>query len=86
MTYVGERRGEFVSIFSPTQPRSTFPAYADLDFHAGAKSDAWTLNLFVNNAANRRGIVGGGANIFNGGYDAIFIQPRTTGLSITRSF
>lgn len=86
-TYIGAREGEFLSIFAAPQPRNRFPAYANFDARLGARRDLWNINLFANNVANRRGIVGGGTNIYGGtGFDAIYIQPRTIGVSITRTF
>jgi iron complex outermembrane recepter protein len=82
--YVGARQGEFPSIFAPQRLR--FPAYAETAVRGGAKYDSWTFNLFVNNAANKRGIVGGNTTYAGSGYDAVYIQPRTVGLSVSKSF
>jgi len=51
----------------------------------GAKLETWTLNLFLNNATDRRGALSGGigfypANAFT------YIQPRTVGLSVAKAF
>ena len=60
-SYVGARQGEFATPYSPNAPnRVLFPPYGELNLHAGARSDSWTLSLFANNVANRRGMVGGG--------------------------
>ena len=83
LAYVGAREGEFPA---PTQPRVRFPAYAKTDLRTGIRFESWTANLFVNNAADRRGIVGGGTAYFGTGYVANYIQPRTVGLSLTKLF
>lgn len=86
-TYVGSREGEFVSVFAGGQQRTRFPAYAEFAVRLGARRDVWSINLFANNLTNRRGIVGGGTNYFNStGFEAVFIQPRTLGVSISRMF
>jgi iron complex outermembrane receptor protein len=84
LMYVGDREGEFIT--SPTQVRLFFPAYAQTNIHAGARYQTWTVNLFVNNLTDKRGIVGGGISYAGSGYYATYIQPRTAGLSITKSF
>jgi len=83
VTYVDSRKGEFPG---PTQTRVEFPAYVKADLRAGTRYENWTANLFLNNVADRRGIVGGGSAYFGTGYVADYIQPRTVGLSITRAF
>jgi len=81
LTYVGAREGDFAG--SPAQPRFRFPAYTEIDLRTGARFESWTVNLFVNNVGDRRGLVGGG-----GGppYSAVYIRPRTVGLSLTNVF
>jgi len=81
VSYVGDRKGEF----SGTDARTDLPAYTKADLRAGVKYDSWSADLFATNIANRRGLLAGGT-----GYqppDAYqYIQPRTIGLSITRTF
>jgi len=36
-----------------------------MNLRAGAKFDAWTVNLFVNNVADKRGILYGGLGAAN---------------------
>jgi outer membrane receptor protein involved in Fe transport len=79
--YVGERFG----IFTPSPARQSFPAYARVDVRLGATYESWTANAFVNNAADRRGVVGGGVGTANP-IAFNYIQPRTIGLSVTRAF
>lgn len=67
-------------------PRIHFPAYADTDLRGGVRYESWSVNLFVNNIANAHGMVGGGENYGESFYDIIYIQPRTFGLSLVKSF
>jgi len=85
-SYLGQREGPYGNIngIYGTQ-RFVSPAYAKMDLRAGAKYDSWTANLYLNNATDRRGLISGDdqdafANI------RYFIQPRTVGLSIAKSF
>jgi len=82
-SYVGNRIGEFTS----TPTRAEFPGYAQFDFLGGVKWDDWTVNLFVNNLADKRGVLYGGPGSQGSPPFAYFyIQPRTAGLSLTKNF
>jgi iron complex outermembrane receptor protein len=83
VAYVGDRVGSFTSA---DQPRAQFPAYTKVDLRGGVKlNPTLTANVYVNNVANERALVGGGV-----GYDPpigfVYITPRTVGLNITKSF
>ena len=81
LSYVGDRQGEFTS----TAQRQNLPAYAKTDLHGGAKYDSWTVNLFVNNIADKRGVLYGGLGAYPPwGFN--YIQPRTVGLSVVKTF
>jgi iron complex outermembrane receptor protein len=82
MSYVGDREDAFSSV-SPQ--RQDLPAYAKLDLRAGAKFDSWTVNFYVNNVADKRGLISGGiGNQLP--YAFYYIQPRTLGLSVSKTF
>ena len=85
VSYVGAREGIFANIFTPTPERQIFPSYAQTDLRAGVTYKSWTTNLSVNNAGDRRGVLTGGLDNIN---PAAFnyIQPRTIGLSLARTF
>ena len=84
--YVGSRDGVFGSTYAANpQQRQMFPGYAKSDLRAGAKYDGWTLNLFANNVADRRALLAGGVGT-NIPYAFQYIQPRTVGLSVTKTF
>jgi iron complex outermembrane receptor protein len=84
VSYVGDRVGEF-SGAPPPPGRQDLPAYARTDVRAGAKYDSWTINLFVNNVADQRGLLSGGINT-SPAFAFIYIQPRTAGLSVAKTF
>jgi outer membrane receptor protein involved in Fe transport len=78
VSYVGDR----LDVFSASSQRQIFPAYARSDLRAGMRFADWTLNVFVNNVADRRGVLTK-ANFPNSFF---YIQPRTAGLALSRVF
>ena len=85
LSYVGEREGQFTLAPPSPPPRQFYPAYAKGDLHGGLKFDAWSANLFINNFTDRRGLLTGGIGTYNPSTFAV-IQPRTVGLTLTRTF
>ncbi len=81
LTYVGERKGTFVS--AATFPRLNLPGYTQVDLLAGMRNDAWTLNLALNNVADRRGTLEGNPAVSSSIY---YITPRRISLSLSRAF
>ena len=83
VSYVSSREG----VFTPSIPeqRETFPAYAKTDLRAGLKYDTWTANFFVNNVADKRGVLSGGLGAVPP-FAYLLIQPRTIGLSVVKTF
>jgi len=81
LSYVGERDGGFVAV----APRQVYPAYAKLDLRAGFDYATWTLNLYADNVTDRRGMLSGGIGQFPP-FAFNYIQPRTIGLNIAKSF
>ncbi len=83
-SFVGDRE----SVFTTTPVRQDLPAYTKVDFRTGVKSGRWTTNLFVDNVTDRRGLLSGGIGEFLAYSPAAFtyIQPRTVGISVSRSF
>ena len=82
LSYVGDR----LDAFSSASPeRQDLPAYAKLDLHAGTTYNSWTANLYVNNVTDKRGLISGGiGNQLP--YSFYYIQPRTVGLSVAKTF
>lgn len=84
LSYVGDRQGSFAAAGGPTE-RQGFPGYAKVDVHVAAGVDGWDATLFCNNLTDRRAALNGGLGTYNPAA-FIFIQPRTVGLSVSRSF
>ncbi|HEY6517225.1 MAG TPA: TonB-dependent receptor [Steroidobacteraceae bacterium] len=89
-TYFGDRSGPFNSVTppAPAQPQVFIPDYSTVDLLAGIGDGRYSVNLFLRNLANKRGITslqaeGGGGN---GGLQATIITPRTIGVSLTANF
>lgn len=85
-TRVGDRPGAFLSV-NGTGPRLELPGYSVFDLRAGLTLDeVWSATAFIRNLGDRRGITladdRNGTNITT----ALYIQPRTFGLTLARSF
>jgi iron complex outermembrane recepter protein len=80
--YVGDRLGLFSG--SPTSPRENLPGYAKSDLRAGITQGPWRVNVSVNNVFDHRGVLDSGSDITPPG--TLYIQPRTAGLSVSRTF
>jgi iron complex outermembrane receptor protein len=85
VSYVGDRVGPFEGSGLDASARQDLPGYTRLDLQAGAKYRSYTVNLFLTNATDKRGILTGGLGTFppNG---FIYIQPRTVGISLATTF
>lgn len=81
VSYVGRREGEFTA----SAARQELPAFARTDLQTGIEYAAWTVNLFVNNLADKRGVLAGGLGSFPP-FAFSYIQPRTVGVSMVRKF
>jgi iron complex outermembrane receptor protein len=82
VSYVGDRFGDFVaSSFAGVRPE--LPGYAKVDVRGGVRYGTWTVNLYANNVADRRGVISVNPTIAN---PTIYIQPRTMGLSLVKTF
>jgi len=82
LSYVGDRE----DVFEPAgTSRFHLPGYAQADLHVGIRADEWTVSLFANNIADRRGLLSTG-QIGPETWVANYIQPRTVGLSASKTF
>jgi iron complex outermembrane receptor protein len=81
VSYVGNRLG----VFTTTEARQQFPSYVQTNLHANLNYGSWKAALFANNVTNRRGIIAGGLGTYNPSAFEV-IQPRTVGLTVSRSF
>ena len=81
LSYIGDRK----SVFTGSAVRQEFPSYTQFDVRAGLELGSWAASLFVNNVADERGMLSGGLGT---AYPFAFsyIQPRTLGLTVTRTF
>jgi outer membrane receptor protein involved in Fe transport len=84
VAYVGNRLGSFAGGGELPGPREYLPAYARTDAHAGVKYDTWTVNAYVNNAFDKRGILDRGVDLVPAAI--LYIQPRTVGVNLTKIF
>ncbi|MGC6330314.1 TonB-dependent receptor [Rhizorhabdus sp. FW153] len=88
VVYLGDRAGTFVTnAANATRPRITLPGYTTVDVRGGLTFDeVWGANVYVRNLFDKRGVAAAdnrnGVNVPT----ALFIQPRTFGLTLTRSF
>ena len=81
VSYVGERPGTL----SNTNMVNAKPSYVQINLRAGVTLDTWKVNAFVNNLADKRGVLRGGDDALPGGY-VNYTQPRTFGLSLSKDF
>jgi len=84
LAYVGDRYAEFDNV-QPTT-RVKLPSYTTVDLRGGLYDDDWKLNLYVKNIGDTRGVVEATTRGGTSAAQAIFLQPRTVGLTIARSF
>jgi outer membrane receptor protein involved in Fe transport len=82
LSYVGDR----LDAFSSASPqRTNLPGYAKLDLRAGTTYNSWTANIYVNNVTDKYGLISGGiGNQLP--YSFYYLQPRTIGLSVAKTF
>ena len=86
--YLGDRAGTFVTdAANATRPRILLPEYTTVDIRAGLTYQrVWSVNLYTRNLFDKRGVAAAdnrnGVNVPT----ALFIQPRTIGVTLARSF
>jgi len=82
IAFVGARE----DVFSQASPeRQYLPPYSKTDLRAGTQFNDWTVNVYVNNLTDKRGIISGGYG--NAEPFAFYlIQPRTVGISVAKTF
>lgn len=88
LVYLGDRAGTFVTnAANATRPRMLLPGYTVFDLRSGLTFDqVWSANIYVRNVFDERGVAAAdnrnGVNVPT----ALFIQPRTFGVTLARSF
>jgi len=82
-SYIGDR----MSDFSPGGVVDV-PSYDTFNLRAGLEYRRWRAEVFAKNVGDSRGIVnvGGAGTVPGGGRSAVFVQPRTVGLSLAARF
>jgi iron complex outermembrane recepter protein len=80
LSYVGDRPGPYVA---NSATRELYPSYSQLNLHAGVQTGAWDFNLFANNVTDKRAVLLRDPLLSTA---VIYIQPRTIGLSVARTF
>ncbi|HEX7822327.1 MAG TPA: TonB-dependent receptor [Sphingobium sp.] len=85
-TYVGDRFSGFSQV-NGTRPRILIPSYDTLNFTAALTLDkAWSATFYLRNAADTRGIAAAQNRNGTSVPTALFIQPRTVGLTLGYNF
>ena len=96
--YTGARRSTFTnqpaSSFVPTLLGPTLPGYGVLDLRGSYAWDRWSINLFVKNVGNSRGLLSYGGvlvvpDLTTGGVtpaNVAVTAPRTIGVSVRADF
>ncbi len=86
LAYTGDRKSVFRGLSAGIPlPRQDFPAYAKTDLRAGVRYRTWATDFFVNNAANRRGVLQGGLGATNPAA-FYYIEPLTIGVLVSKTF
>ncbi len=94
-SYTGSRVSDFAAsptvvggaiVFVP-DPRTTLPSYNNVNLRAGLENSRWSLELYVRNIDDSRGITSyanAGTPSFGG--SITLVQPRTVGAAVTLRF
>jgi outer membrane receptor protein involved in Fe transport len=92
LAYVGERYAEFSNIpvtatlNAAYGARLKMPSYTTVDLRAGIYSNDWRFAAYIKNLGDKRGVVEATTRGGTSSPQAIFLQPRTMGVNVTRSF
>jgi iron complex outermembrane receptor protein len=89
LRYLGDRASGFVTGSPADYARPTLPAYTTVDLRAGANYQRWSLEVYVKNVGDARGLnnlTSLALSGFSNPFTASVIQPRTVGLSLSASF
>jgi outer membrane receptor protein involved in Fe transport len=84
--YVGSRKTDFLPVDGP---RLTAPSYHGINVHAGAYYGTWSLQAYVKNLTNQRGITSLTSETIDpqgSPFAASYVPPRTVGVNVTYDF
>jgi iron complex outermembrane receptor protein len=84
-SYIGDRLGLLTGNPDQPAPRQEYPAYRKIDLRTGVTYQSWTVSVYVNNANDSRGLIGGGlGSLVPSGF--FEIRPRTVGVNFVTTF
>jgi iron complex outermembrane recepter protein len=93
VSHVGSRISEFVNTGAVLPngniaPRFEMPSYTQIDLRGGvATASNWRADLYVRNLTNKDGVVTAtNRNGTNPSPSVVFLQPRTYGITLSKSF
>jgi outer membrane receptor protein involved in Fe transport len=92
VAYVGDRYGDFANILPTVVDNEAFgeriklPSYTTVDLRGGVFNDDWNLTVYVKNIADKKGVVEATTRGGTSSPQAIFLQPRTVGVTVARTF
>jgi outer membrane receptor protein involved in Fe transport len=90
LVYTSSRLGDFPNIVPPDPAafgdRIKMPSMSYVDLRAGLYNNDWTLNLYVRNVGDNRAVAYASTRGGTTTPTAIYIQPRTIGFTLARSF
>ena len=84
--FIGARKTDFAVV---PGPRFNAPSYSGIDLRAGVNYADWTFKAYVKNLTNRRGISAMSSETTDpqgSPFGAIYVTPRTVGVSASVSF
>lgn len=85
-SYIGSRRSDFLNTGS-SGVRFDVPSYSQVDLRTGiSTASQWRVDVYVRNALNEDGVVHAGNRNGTNVTQALFIQPRTYGVTLAKGF
>lgn len=70
----------------PGPSREEYGSYEKIDLRANLEMEDWNVGVFINNVSDERGVLGGGVGSFISDTAFTVVQPRTVGLSVSKTF
>jgi outer membrane receptor protein involved in Fe transport len=85
--FSGNRKGEFQAT-GINRAEFDLPSYVQMNLRGGARYDSWTFSIFANNVTDRRGALQAftGLATTPSVLSVNYIQPRTIGAMVSRTF
>lgn len=92
LAYVGSRYADFANILPTATANEAYgarvqlPSYTTVDLRGGVYNDDWRIQAYLKNVGDKRGVIEATTRGGTSSPQAIFLQPRTVGVTVTRSF